>query len=96
MASNKRKRKLKSDSRLSTGIALVERKIVPARFDPAEFLAKAGLGKTLLVLKKKQLLFSQGDAADSVFYVQDGKVKVTVVSEQGKEAVVAVVPTGDF
>ena len=96
MASNNRKRKPKSDSRLSTGIALVGRKIVPARFNAAEFLAESGLGKTLLGLSKKQILFSQGDDADSVFFVQQGRMKLTVVSKNGKEATIALLGPGDF
>lgn len=59
-------------------------------FDPLVFLAKAGDGRTVTKYPKHKVLFSQGDAADSVFYIQRGKVKVTVISEQGKEAVVAV------
>ena len=95
MADN-RKRKPTRNDRLSTGIALVERKIVPKRFNPAEFLARSGLGKTLLELKKKQALFSQGDAADSIFFVQDGRLKLTVVSKSGKEATIALLGPGDF
>ncbi len=90
MASN-RKRKPTSNNRLSTGIRLVER-----RFDAAEFLAKSGVGKTLLELKKKQVLFSQGDVADSIFFVQQGRLKLTVVSKSGKEATVALLGPGDF
>ncbi len=95
-SNNNRKRKPKNDSRLSAGIALVGRKIVPAQFDAAEFLAKSGLGKTLLGLNKKQILFSQGDAADSVFFVQQGRMKLTVVSKNGKEATIALLGPGDF
>jgi CRP-like cAMP-binding protein len=65
-------------------------------FDPAAFLAAAGSGKTITKYPKNQLIFSQGDAADAVFYIQRGKVKVTVVSEQGKEAVVAVLGVDEF
>ncbi len=53
-------------------------------------------GKTVLTTPKKQILFSQGDAADAVFYIQAGKVKLTVVSQQGKEAVVAILKRGAF
>jgi CRP/FNR family cyclic AMP-dependent transcriptional regulator len=62
-----------------------------AAFDPEVFLAKVGKGRTLADYKKKQTLFSQGDPADAIFYIQTGKVKLTVVSKQGKEAVVAIV-----
>jgi CRP-like cAMP-binding protein len=63
------------------------RKRVTASFDPKIFLAKVGEGKTISKYRKDQIVFSQGQVADSVFYVQQGKVKLTVVSEQGKEAV---------
>ena len=65
-------------------------------FDPKDFLAKVGAGRTLSEYHKGQTLFSQGDVADSVFYIQEGKVKVTVVSEQGKEAVVAILGDHEF
>ncbi len=59
-------------------------------FDPKSFLAKVGEGRSIGKYRENQVVFSQGDAADSVFYIQKGKVKLTVVSEQGKEAVVAI------
>jgi CRP/FNR family transcriptional regulator, cyclic AMP receptor protein len=65
-------------------------------FDPKAFLAKANGGRTISKYAKDQIVFSQGDAADAVFYIQQGKIKITVVSEQGKEAVVAILGTGDF
>jgi CRP/FNR family transcriptional regulator, cyclic AMP receptor protein len=65
-------------------------------FDPKAFLAKANGGRTISQYRKNQILFSQGDLADSVFYIHDGKVKVTVISEQGKEAVVAVLGSDEF
>jgi CRP-like cAMP-binding protein len=65
-------------------------------FDPKKFLARVGAGKTILALHKNQHVFQQGDVADSVFYIQKGKVKLTVVSEQGKEAVVAILEPGQF
>ena len=67
-----------------------------APFDPHAFLSKVGDGKTLLKAPKDQIMFSQGDAADAVFYIQEGKVKLTVVSQQGKEAVVAILEPGSF
>jgi CRP/FNR family transcriptional regulator, cyclic AMP receptor protein len=67
-----------------------------APFDPKKFLAKVGEGKTISELQKDQVVFSQGEAADAVFYIQKGKVKLTVISEQGKEAVVAILGPGDF
>jgi CRP/FNR family transcriptional regulator, cyclic AMP receptor protein len=65
-----------------------------AAFDPKMFLAKVGEGKTILKYQKDQTVFSQGQVADAVFYIQQGKVKLTVVSEQGKEAVVAILGPG--
>jgi CRP-like cAMP-binding protein len=65
-------------------------------FDPKSFLAKVGEGRSIGEYHKDQIVFSQGDPADAVFYIQSGKVKVTVVSEQGKEAVVAMLGTNDF
>ena len=65
-------------------------------FDPKAFLAKMNGGRTLSEYRKNQVVFQQGDPADSVFYIQTGKAKVTVISEQGKEAVVAVLGAGDF
>jgi len=65
-------------------------------FDPKAFLAKVGAGKVILEPKAGQSLFEQGDAADTVFYIQKGRVKLTVLSEQGKEAVVAILESGQF
>ena len=65
-------------------------------FDPKAFLAKAGGCKKLSKYRKDQIIFSQGEPADAVFYIEQGKVKITVVSEQGKEAVVAILGGGDF
>ena len=62
-------------------------------FNSTSFLAKVGEGRSLGKYRKGQVVFSQGDAGDAVFYVQKGRVKVTVVSEQGKEAVVAILGT---
>jgi len=71
------------------------RKRTPA-FNPQTFLSKVGSGKTSLTSPKKQALYSQGDAADAVFYIQAGKVKLSVVSRQGKEAVIAILEQGSF
>src|SRR5271166_4261795 len=65
-------------------------------FDPKRFLAKVGEGKAISKYRKDQIVFSQGQVADAVFYIQQGKVKLTVVSEQGKEAVVAILGPGQF
>jgi CRP/FNR family cyclic AMP-dependent transcriptional regulator len=65
-------------------------------FDPKSFLAKVGDGRSIAKYGKDQTVYSQGEPADAVFYVQKGKVKLTVVSEQGKEAVVAIFGPGEF
>jgi CRP/FNR family transcriptional regulator, cyclic AMP receptor protein len=65
-------------------------------FDPKSFLAVVGEGRSIGGYRKDQIIFSQGDPADAVFYIQSGKLKVSVVSEQGKEAVVAMLGTNDF
>lgn len=66
------------------------------RFDTNAFLTQAGLGRTIVDLKKRQTVFSQGDPADAAFYIQRGKVKLSVVSSGGKEATVALLGAGDF
>jgi len=66
------------------------------RFDAAAFLANAGLGRKVIVFAPKEAFFSQGDPADAVFYLQQGRAKVTVVSASGKEATIALVSAGDF
>jgi CRP/FNR family transcriptional regulator, cyclic AMP receptor protein len=65
-------------------------------FDPQAFLAKVGDGKTVSTFHKNETVFSQGDSADTVFYIQKGRVKVVVLSEQGKEAVVGIFEPGQF
>jgi len=65
-------------------------------FDAATFLANAGLGRRIVQLAPKQPFFSQGDAADSIFYLQRGRAKVTVVSPAGKEATITLLSSGDF
>jgi CRP-like cAMP-binding protein len=65
-------------------------------FDSQAFLANVSEGTTVLKFRKDQIVFSQGDVADAVFYIQRGKVKLTVVSKQGKEAVVAILGSGHF
>jgi CRP-like cAMP-binding protein len=71
-------------------------KDVAPLFDTADFLAKVGGGRIISKYRKNQKIFAQGDAADSVFYIQKGKVKVTVVSGLGKEAVVAILGKDEF
>jgi CRP-like cAMP-binding protein len=66
------------------------------QFDPAVFLAQTGLGRRVVQLKPKQAFFTQGDAADCVFYLQEGRAKLTVLSKEGKEATIALLPSGEF
>jgi CRP-like cAMP-binding protein len=68
----------------------------PRAFDPEAFLEETGVGRTLIDLKKNQVLFSQGDAADAVFYIKKGNLKLTVVSQRGREATVALLEAGNF
>src|SRR5688572_19146029 len=65
-------------------------------FDPQTFLAQVGEGRSIGTYRKDQSVYTQGDPANSVFYIQTGKVKVTVISEQGKEAVVAILGADEF
>jgi CRP/FNR family cyclic AMP-dependent transcriptional regulator len=65
-------------------------------FDPKSFLAKVGEGRSIGTYRKGRIIFAQGDAADAVFYLQKGKAKAAVISEQGKEAVVAILGTDEF
>jgi CRP/FNR family transcriptional regulator, cyclic AMP receptor protein len=65
-------------------------------FIPADFLAQAGLGRRIVELKPKQAFFTQGDQADSVFYLQSGRARLTVVSRNGKEATITLLSAGDF
>jgi CRP/FNR family transcriptional regulator, cyclic AMP receptor protein len=65
-------------------------------FDPKTFLATIGDGRKVGAFPKKQTIFTQGDAADAVFYIQEGKVKLTVVSKIGKEATLGILSEGDF
>jgi CRP/FNR family cyclic AMP-dependent transcriptional regulator len=73
----------------------MKRKAKP-QFDPKEFLAKVNGGQRIFDYRKDQIIFRQGDPADAVFYIQSGKAKRTVISEHGKEAVVALLDAGDF
>jgi CRP-like cAMP-binding protein len=65
-------------------------------FDPQAFLAKVGTGKTISVYRKDQVIFSQGEVADAIYYIQKGAVKIVVLSDQGKEAVVGILEAGQF
>src|SRR5664279_2516742 len=65
-------------------------------FNAQAFLAMVGAGRTLIHLSGGETAFAQGEPADSIFYIRKGKVKLTVISRQGKEAVIAILGTGDF
>jgi CRP-like cAMP-binding protein len=65
-------------------------------FDAKVFLSTVNGGRTLVKYRRNQVIFAQGDAAEAVYYIEDGRIKVTVVSDQGKEAVVAIHDKGDF
>ena len=65
-------------------------------FDALAFLASAGLGRRIVRLAPKQTFFSQGDPADSIFYLQKGRAKITIVSQAGKEATITLLSDGDF
>jgi len=67
-----------------------------AKFDPKSFLAEAGKGRARTIYEKNQTVFSQGDPADAIFYIQKGKIKLIVVSRDGKEAVDALLGGGEF
>src|SRR5665213_562214 len=71
-------------------------KLKSAAFDPAAFLAHAGLGRRIVQIKAKHAFFSQGGAADCVFYLQTGRAKLTVVAENGKEATITMLNAGEF
>jgi CRP/FNR family transcriptional regulator, cyclic AMP receptor protein len=71
-------------------------KLASDGFDPKAFLSKVGTGKTIVEFEKNQQVFGQGDVADTVFYIQKGSVKLTVLSEHGKEAVVGILEPGQF
>lgn len=68
----------------------------PYEFDPKKFLATIGEGRRVVQFPKKQAIFAQGDPADAVFYLQRGKVQLSVVSKVGKEATIGILNDGDF
>jgi CRP/FNR family transcriptional regulator, cyclic AMP receptor protein len=72
------------------------RRSQPEAFDPKVLLTKVGQGKSTVTYRTKQTVFAQGDQADAVFYVESGRVKLTVVSTRGKEAVIGVLEAGSF
>jgi len=65
-------------------------------FDPKTFLTQAGIGRTIRRFRRKQIVFSQGEPADAVFYLQEGRVRLSVLSKQGKEATITLLGPGDF
>ena len=65
-------------------------------FDLATFLQEAGAGRRIVQLKPRQVFFSQGSSADSIFYLRSGRARLTVVSQDGKEATVALLSAGEF
>ena len=75
---------------------MLNKKNVQSTFDCAKFLASAGFGRRIVELAPKEAFFSQGDAADTVFYLQTGRAKLTVVSQSGKEATITLLSAGDF
>jgi CRP/FNR family transcriptional regulator, cyclic AMP receptor protein len=89
-----------NDGRQGAQMSKQSIRLKPARgtqqFDPVAFLETAAKGRTILKHQKKDIIFSQGNAADAVFYIKKGKIKVTVVSKQGKEAVIAILGTDEF
>lgn len=65
-------------------------------FDPKDFLAQTGLGRTIMQYPKNKVIFAQGEPSDAVFYIQKGRTKLTVLSPQGKEATITLLGEGDF
>jgi CRP-like cAMP-binding protein len=76
--------------------ALANSALRKSQFDPIAFLSTSGLGRHLVRLKAKQVFFAQGHPADSVFYLQTGRAKLTIVSKGGKEATITLLAAGDF
>ena len=75
---------------------VISRSMPKAKFDPDVFLASLDGDRTISHYEKDEVVFTQGQPADAIFYIQSGKIKILVTSEQGKEAVVAMPGTGDF
>ena len=67
-----------------------------ARFDNRSFLTSVGAGRSSMTFQPKQIIYRQGDAADAVYYIEAGKIQLTVVSEHGKEGVIAMLEAGEF
>jgi CRP/FNR family cyclic AMP-dependent transcriptional regulator len=86
-------RSLEGRHRSPTPVTAAKKKL---DFDPHAFLATIGAGRKFVIFPKKQIIFTQGEPADAVFYVQTGKVRLTVVSEGGKEATIGILDENDF
>jgi CRP-like cAMP-binding protein len=92
-------RQARGDPALRTQSSAISPSVAAPRrrdFDPYAFLATIGEGRKLVLFPKKQTIFAQGDIADAVFYIQTGKVKLTVVSQVGKEATIGILSEGNF
>lgn len=85
-----------SPPRRKSRISLVGSKKLSTHVDPENFFTKAGVGRTVVILKKNDAAFSQGAPADAVFYIQEGKVQLSVVSKVGKEAILGILGEGEF
>src|ERR1700759_2489716 len=81
---------------LGRGNWIMVRKIKGKSFDPTRLLAATGRGRTKFEYQSEGVIFSQGEAADSIFYILWGKIKIVVTSKQGREAVIAMLGEGDF
>jgi len=82
--------------RVQSGSGEITRRSVPFAFDPETFLARIDEGKTTREYRNKEVVFAQGDLADSTFFIHSGRIKLTVVSTRGKEAVIGVLERGSF
>src|ERR1017187_1086767 len=92
-------RQTSGDSVLQTAVSAIGSSLVAKKkldFDPHAFLATIGEGRKSVLFRQKQGIFAQGDTADAVFYIQTGKVKLTVISKTGKEATIGILSAGDF
>ncbi len=78
---------------MASPITLIKRR---RDFEPENFLATIGVGRKVVTFPRKEIVFAQGDAADSVFYIREGKIRLTVVSKIGKEATLGMLSEGDF
>ena len=87
---------MKKKANPKKGIKVSAKRRISASFNPKIFLAQVSKGKAVSKYTKNEPIFSQGQIADAVYYIQKGKVKLTVVSKQGKEAVVAILEAGAF